>query len=257
MDGNYQSYINRIVQMTAPANYEQQIQNIQSSPKFDGQKPVKFSGYTIITPPHGESSHNQEFYQKLAETQQQVVKALGSDFFVAVPADSFHVTLADLIWDDIYLNAVAQDAHFDELLIKQIDSIFKDYKTVYKDVKPYEFDVLGLSIFPRAIAICLAPTETFYEPIIKLRQLIYQDEKIVSLGIEQNYEFAAHITLGYFGDVTDSFDEGKVESAVKKINDQWLANSPSIFTVEQFELRKFTDMTNFVRQDDWAVIKLD
>ncbi|WP_241735296.1 DUF1868 domain-containing protein [Cyanobacterium stanieri] len=242
--------------MTAPINYEQQIKNIQSSPKFSGQKPVNFPGYTIITPPHGESNHNQEFYKKLAHTQRQLVEGLGADFFVALPADSFHITLADLIWDDIYLNAVKDKPNFDQLLISKIENIFKDYKTVYKESKPFEFDVLGISIFPRAIAVCLAPTEKFYESIIKLRQLIYQDEEIVDLGIEQNYEFAAHVTLGYFGDVSDDFDYHKVQSVVTEINDQWLENSPSNFIVEQFELRKFTDMTNFIRQDDWAMMKL-
>lgn len=256
MDGNYQSYINRVVQMTAPVNYEQQIQNIQSSPKFEGQKPVEFPGYTIITPPHGESNYNQEFYQKLTQTQQELVRELGADFFVSLPADSFHITLADLIWDNIYLDAVAKNPNFDQLLIKQIESIFKDYKTIYKELKAYEFDVLGISIFPRAIAVCLAPKEECYESVVKLRKLIYQDEQIVDLGIEQNYEFAAHVTLGYFGNVSDDFDQDKIKSVVTKINDQWLESSPSSFTVEQFELRKFTDMTNFIRQDDWAVIKL-
>ncbi len=256
MDGNYQNYINRVVQMTLPANYEQQLQNIQSSPKFDGHKPVSFPGYTIITPPNGESHVNKEFYQQLKDVQGQLVTELGVDFFIGVPSDSFHLTMADLIWDNLYLDAVAQNDQFDQLLTDRIDYVFKEYQGLIKDVHCLEFEVLGLSIFPRAISVCLSPTEDSYDPIIKLRKLIYQDEKIVNLGIEQSYEFAAHITLGYFGNISENIDLKQVESAVKTINDQWLENAPAIFTVNRLELRKFSDMNTYFREDNWAVLDL-
>ncbi len=256
MDGNYQSYINRVVQMTLPANYEQQLKNIQSSPKFDGHKPVSFPGYTIITPPNGESQINKEFYQKLSNVQSQLEEKLGKDIFISVPADSFHLTMADLIWNDLYLCAVEQNPNFDQLLIDQIETIFQEYQQKVIQLKPLEFEILGLSVFPRAISVCLSPTEESYAPIVKLRQLIYQDEKIVNIGIEQNYEFVAHITIGYFGKIDESLNLKQVELAIKKINEQWLDNAPAIFTVNKLELRKFTDMNTYIRENNWAFLHL-
>lgn len=257
MDGNYQNYVNRVVQMTVPSNYKQQLKNIQSSPKFIDGKPVEFPGFSIITPPQAEDNYNQEFYQDLALITSQLKEKLGSDFLLGLPLESFHLTLADLIWDKIYINAVKQNPDFDKLLIAEMDKIFEEYKSFVTEIPILELEVLGLSIFPRAIAVCLSPTEASYEPIIKLRQLIYQNEEIMNLGIEQQYDFAAHVTLGYFDKIDGDIDLEKVESVIKEVNDLWIENPAHLFQLKQFELRKFTDMINYNRQPEWATIKLN
>lgn len=253
MAGNYQADVNRVVQMTLPTNYEQQIKNIQSSPKFQNQKPVDFPGYTIITPPYGDDHSNSDFYEYLGQFQAQLIEAVGADLLIPVPKKSFHVTFADLIWDNLYEDALAKNPDFDNLLIQEIDSIFKDYKTVDNSALPFDFEVLGLSIFPRALAVCLSPTENCYQRILKLRQLIYQDEQIIDLGIEQHYEFAAHITLGYFGKVAD--DTEKLQEIITKFNFQWLENAPPKLSLNRFELRRFNNMTNYLRENNWAVFE--
>ena len=257
MDGNYQNYINRVVQMTVPSNYKQQLKNIQSSPKFIDGKPVDFPGFSIITPPQSEDNYNQEFYQDLEATVSQLKEKLGADFFLGLPLESFHLTIADLIWEKTYINAVKENPDFDNLLIVEIAKIFQEYQSFLTEIPPLELEVLGLSIFPRAIAVCLSPTEASYEPIIKLRQLIYQNEQIMKLGIEQQYDFAAHVTLGYFDKIDGDIDLEKVESAIKEVNDLWIENPANLFQLKQFELRKFTDMINYNRQAEWATIKLN
>lgn len=257
MDGNYQSYVNRVVQMTLPANYKQQLKNIQSSPKFIDGKPVEFPGYSIITPPNAEENYNQEFYQHLQLIATRLTEDLGSDFFLSLPSESFHLTLADLIWEKTYLNAVKENSDFDNILISEIAKIFKEYEYSIPNDQPLELEVIGLSIFPRAIAVCLAPTEASYEPIIKLRQLIYQNEQIINLGIGQHYDFIAHVTLGYFDKIDENIDLNNIESIIKEVNDLWLENTAPIFILKEFELRKFTDMINYIRQPEWATIKLN
>lgn len=257
MDGNYQNYVNRVVQMTLPANYKQQLKNIQSSPKFIDGKPVEFPGYSVITPPNAEENYNHEFYQNLQLIASRLTQDLGDDFFLGLPSESFHLTLADLIWEKTYLNAVKENPDFDIILLSEIAKIFKEYQSSITDNLLIELEVIGLAIFPRAIAVCLAPTEASYEPIIKLRQLIYQNEQIINLGIEQHYDFAAHVTLGYFDTIDENIDLDKVESIIKEVNDLWLGNTAPIFTLKEFQLRKFTDMTNYIRQPEWASIKLN
>ncbi|BAQ65472.1 hypothetical protein [Geminocystis sp. NIES-3709] len=257
MDGNYQNYINRVVQMTLPSNHKQQLKNIQSSPKFINGKPVEFPGYSVITPPYGEENYNQEFYQNLKLIEDQLIEKLDPNFFLGLPSESFHLTLADLIWETTYISAVKENPDFDNLLISEMSKIFKEYEFSLGDIQSLELEVLGISIFPRAITVCLAPSENSYEPIIKLRQLIYQNEQIMKLGIEQHYDFAAHVTLGYFHKVDENIDLDKIESIIKEINDLWIENPAPTFNLKQFELRKFTDMINYIREPDWATIKLN
>ncbi|MGI0480710.1 DUF1868 domain-containing protein [Geminocystis sp. CENA526] len=258
MDGNYQNYINRVVQMTVPSNYKQQLKNIQSSPKFVEGKPVDFPGYSVITPPYTEDNYNKEFYHNLEDVLSPLVEKLGSDFFLGLPKESFHLTLADLIWEKSYTNAVKENPDFDNILISEIGKIFSEYNNAITKTESLELclEVIGLSIFPRAIALCLAPTENSYEPIIQLRQLIYQNEQIIKLGIEQQYDFVAHITLGYFNKIDENIDLNKVESVIKEVNDLWIEKSDHLFELKQFELRKFTNMINFIRQPEWATITL-
>lgn len=258
MDGNYQNYINRVVQMTVPSNYKQQLKNIQSSPKFVEGKPVDFPGYSVITPPYREDNYNRKFYDNLEDVISPLTEKLGTEFFLDLPKESFHLTLADLIWDNTYTNAVKENPDFDNILISEIGKIFSEYNSAIKKTESLELslEIIGLSIFPRAIALCLAPTENSYEPIIQLRQLIYQNEQIIKLGIEQQYDFVAHITLGYFNKVDENIDLNQVESVIKEVNDLWIEKSDHLFELKQFELRKFTNMINFIRQPEWATINL-
>jgi hypothetical protein len=255
MDNNYQSYVNRVAQMTLPNNYSYQLKNIQKSPKFKDGKAVKFPGYTIITPPWEEENNNQEFYQQLSFSQTKLSENLGSKFFIPIPTSSFHLTLADLIWEENYLNAVAENPNFDLQLLEEIRLIFKNYQESLVDNNSLELELLGLSIFPRAITVCLVPTEASYQKIVDLQREIYQNKGIIKLGIEQQYNFTAHITLGYFGNINSNISVDKIQNLLMSLNDQWLENQPPIFFINQVELRKFEDMMIYKRQPDWPVIK--
>lgn len=257
MDGNYQTYINRVVQMTLPNNYKHQLKNIQSSPKFLEGKALDFPGYSVINPPNKEEKVNEKFYNYLQDIQQQLIQQLPDGFLIPLPPETFHLTLADLIWEKAYINAVKENPNFDELLISAIEKIFTESKELTSDIECLELEVLGMSVFPRAIAVCLSPTEKSYHPIVKLRESIYQNEEIIKLGIEQHYDFVAHITLGYFGNVEENINNlDEIESTLKTINDSWLENSHPIFQIKRWELRKFTNMINYIREPHWANIQL-
>jgi len=64
---------------------------------------------------------------------------------------------------------------------------------------------------------------------------------LTGLGIEQHYHFTAHITLGYFGDLSPNLDRDRLASTIFELNQQWL-ETPQ-FWVHRAELRKFDDMT--------------
>ncbi|MBD2086424.1 DUF1868 domain-containing protein [Coleofasciculus sp. FACHB-542] len=259
MDETYHTYLNRVARLTLPATYESQVQHIQESPKFKPspsgtRQAVPFPGYSAITPPAGEESENATFYESLKACQEQLLQQLDPGFIVPVPAESFHVTLADLIWDSAYRHTTSENPEFEEQLRDRIAQIFEQSQPSLSGGNPMLWQLLGLMVMPRAVAVCLVPKdEGTYERMLKFRRFIYQSRSLIELGIEQQYRFTAHVTLGYFGDISPDLNRARLCEKLSQINDQWLENSPEIWT-HQAQLRKFDDMTRYYREPDWPVL---
>jgi hypothetical protein len=243
--------------MTLPEAYKSQIQHIQESSKFQPQngtrQAVPFPGYTLITPTADEASENSAFYAKLAAYQQQLLQLpVNHDLIVPVPPASFHLTLADLIWDDAFLDACEKNPNFEQELHACCAEIFQQYQqSITPATHPISWQMLGLIIMPRALGVCLVPKdERCYEQIIQFRRTIYQNPKLIALGIEQHYHLTAHITLGYFGEISPDLDRNKLSDLLSELNQQWLEDSPE-FLANRVELRKFDDMTRYYREPDW------
>lgn len=259
MDENYQTYLNRVARQTLPVTYESLLQHIQESPKFQphpdgGRKAVPFPGYTVITPPGEEDSTNSGLYQSLQNSQEQLLQQL-PNLIVPIPASSFHLTLADLIWDSAYRDAVSHNPDFEVQLHSAIAKSFEQCKNSSTSSNPIRWQLLGLVVMPRAIGVGLAPKdEDAYERILQLRRAIYQNPSLIALGIEQQYLLNAHITVGYFGEISPDLDRDRLSQILSELNNQWLDN-PQELLVERAELRKFDDMTRYYRQQDYPVLE--
>lgn len=260
MDENFQTYLNRAMRMTLPETYRTQVQHIQESPKYEldstaGLKPVSFPGYTIITPPGpDDDTANQPLFSALEQVQKQLLEHLGSELLALLPPSSLHVTLADLIWDSAYRHAAA-DPTFEPNLRDRLHQIFQVCAPIHEQ-KPILFQALGFMVMTRAIAICLAPTDEYsYDRILKFRRTIYQNSDLMGLGIEQQYYFTPHITLGYFGTAPTEDQRVKLGEFFIELNQQWLDREPQLYSVTRAELRKFDDMTRYYREPDWAVFE--
>ncbi|MBF2017332.1 MAG: DUF1868 domain-containing protein [Rivularia sp. T60_A2020_040] len=264
MDDNYQTYMNRVARMTLPEAYTSQVQHLNESPKFAShpggkRKAASFPGYTLITPPHGEEdSINSSFCSKLRGYQQELLQLpCCSDLIIPLPPDSFHLTLADLIWDNAYRDASGKNPDFDQQLRSCFSDIFQQYQNSVAAKNPPRWQILGLMLMPRAIAVCLVPLDqNSYEQIINLRRAIYQNPKLIALGIEQQYHFTAHVTLGYFSDIAPDLNRVNFATMLSELNQQWADNLPE-FTVHRAELRKFDDMTRYYREPDSPVLVFD
>lgn len=259
MDENYQTYLNRAMRLTLPETYRSQVQHIQESSKFqpfsgERRQPVPFPGYTIITPPAIDDPENTALYGHLKQYQQQVLQQLGPQIFAPVPPESFHLTLADLIWDSAYRHAI-ESPDFEFQLQRCIAQIFQQSQSM-SEGKPIGFQVIGLLVMTRAIVVCLVPTEEHaYDRLLKFRRAIYQNPELISLGIEQQYYFTPHITLGYFGEVPPPDERIQISDRMIELNQQWLDREPQEFWVQRAELRKFDDMTRYYREPDWATMR--
>lgn len=264
MDDNFQTYVNRLVRMTLPEAYKAQAQNIHISPKFQKQgeageyEPVPFPGYTIITPAGEDDTINVEFYHHLMQLQQQIAAQVGPDLFIPLPPESFHLTLADLIWNDAYHHANA-NPEFQSKLRDRITESFQQFQArTPLTTQPNYWQAVGLILMPRALGIALVPkSEETYLQVVHLRRAIYQNSGLIALGIEQQYHFTGHITLGYFGEAAGSIDRQQFGDTLTDLNQAWLQNEQyQLFQVTQAELRKFDDMTRYYRNPDWPTLAL-
>jgi hypothetical protein len=261
VDESYHTYLNRVAKMTLPATYESQIKNIQESPKFrltaDGtREPVAFPGYSAITPPGVEDPANSEIFKELAACQQQLVKTLEPDLLVLVDPASFHFTLADLIWDSAYRVATEANADFESELVDRIEDSFKIYQSSGVRTQPIRWQIVGLTVRPRAIEVSLVPKDEYsYDRIIAFRRAIYQNSSLISLGIEQQYYFTAHTTLAYFANVDREIDRARLSDTLQEYNMRWL-DRPQEVILSEGQLRKFSDMYTYERKPHFPIVKL-
>lgn len=260
MDENFQTYLNRAMRLTLPETYQSQVQHLQESAKFrpdpeKNRQPVPFPGYSIISPPMQDDSENQGFYAELGAYQQQILTVLGDQLFIPVPKESFHLTLADLIWDSTYRHASEENPDFDAQLQAQSAQIFQQSKELTEN-RPLQFQILGLMVMTRAIGVCLSPTNPHsHDRLLKFRSNIYQTRELMALGIEQQYYFTPHITLGYFGEIPPSDQLSQLSDRFDALNQRWIGKDPQEFQVQRAELRKFDDMTHYYRQPGWPVLE--
>jgi hypothetical protein len=257
LNETYQEYINRVVPLTLQTTHEGQLNHIQKSAKFEGGKPVDFPGYTIMTPPGSEDRDNQAFYEFIQNCQTQLLQELDSELLITVPPESFHLTLADLVWNGNYLAGVKENPDFETILKQEVQNSFDKYYELRTVDQPIELQLLGLTIFPRALAICLvAKSEDDYVHLTEIRQGVYQNRPLIALGVQQQYSFIAHVTLGYFGNVNSKSDRDRLLATITKINEQWIDKDIPIFKIQRIQLRKFDNMVNYYREADWPEISI-
>ncbi|ACK68110.1 conserved hypothetical protein [Rippkaea orientalis PCC 8801] len=257
MDETYQIYVNRVAQLTIQATYQTQLQNIQKSPKFEQGKAISFPGYTVLTPPQIDDTLNREFYYQLQAIQQQLIEQIEPGMLTWLPPESFHLTLADLIWDKRYQEAVQDHPSFDDKIKACIQHSFDNYPKINLENNEPKWQLFGLLIFPRALVVGLVPCdELSYEKIIQLRRAIYQNMDLIGLGIQQQYHFTAHITLGYFSENISNLNRDKFASILTNFNDKWLETEPQVLKIREVELRKFEDMITYLPSDDNPKIEL-
>jgi hypothetical protein len=260
LDETYQTYLNRVARLVLPATYKSQLQHIQESPKFkinpDGtREAVSFPGYTVITPPWGEEPENSAFYNSLQALQKQLLQQLDAGLMVAVPPDSFHLTLTDLIWDSAYRDAKRENPEFERQLQERIRESFQKYQQSFSGGYPIYWQLLGIMIRPRAIAVCLAPQdENSYKRLLEFRRSVYQNSGLIGLGIEQQYHFTAHITLGYFGEISPDLERDRLSNTLSDLNQQALPEELTPLGIRRAELRKFDDMMRYYREPDWPTL---
>ncbi len=256
MDDQFQAYVNRVVGSTKPDFYRQQLPLIHTSPKFQkgasgDAQPVAFPGYSIIAPTAEDDPVNAAYYQALADCWQRLQALLPEGLVLPLPPQSLHITLTDLIWNTDFVAAI-QNPEFDSKLRSELATIFEGLSAGLGSI---QLQTVGLMVMPRAIGMTLIPaTESAYNRILELRRSIYQHPSLLGLGIQQQYHFTAHITLGYFGDIPTDLARDELADTLAKINRYSLETLPE-FVIERAELRRFDNMMAYYREPDWPTFQ--
>lgn len=256
MDDSYPIYLNRVARLTRRASLRSQLATIQSSPKFKDGQAVPFPGYSAVVPFWEGNAETLVLSDKLARVQQQLLEQLDDGLMVPVAPASFHLTLADLIWDEAYREAVRKNPAFEEQLRDRVARCFAQCAPPDGKNRPIPMQVLGSILRPRAIMLALVPqTEEGYDRILQLRRTIYQNSNLMALGIEQQYDFTGHITLGYFDQISPELNRDRVAEILDSFNEQWLETTMPSPVVDCVQLCKFDDMNHFYREPDWPELK--
>lgn len=258
LDDPYQVYLNRVVRQTLAEKYLSALQHIQESPKFHpdetgNRKAVPFPGYSVVSPTWKDDAKNTEFYEQMQKCQTQLLQEIPGDWLVPLPPDSFHLTLADLIWDDAYRLAISTP-DLEAKLRQQIADSFAQSRHLAKG-QAIAWQVLGIMVSTRSIGVLLMPAdEQSYEQLVELRRSIYQNPGLIALGVEQQYHFTAHITLAYFSKIPENLDRDRLSVLFTEFNHR-LMDNPQKLLVERAELRKFENMTEYQREPDWPIFQ--
>lgn len=260
MDDDYQTYLNRLARMTQPEAYRSQVRQIQPSNKFERNpdgigRAIPFPGYTAITPPWEDELDNTHFYEHLKDCQEQLLQHFELGLIAALPPESFHLTVADLICERAYRLAIAERPEYETQLHETIARIFQASQRQDSDEMPICWRLQGPIVMPSAFGVCLVPADRqAYDRVVQLRQELYQNPDLRALEIEQQYHFTAHITLGYFGEISSNVERDRLVEFCTQLARQWQDNPPE-FQARRVELRKFDDMMRYYRQPDWPVLE--
>ncbi len=258
MDDSYQAYLERLSKMVQPDSYHSTLQYLCKSPKFarttDGVvRAVLFPGYTLISPTNEDDTVNVEAYAAIQTASDALASQLPEGLLIGLPPTSYHMTIADLIWDSAYRD-LSLDPAYDANLRDRLAALFSEVKPQVVGPTCVSWQVLGFVVMPRAIGVCLIPSdEASYRRTVRVRRSIYQDSAMMGLGIDQQYHFTAHVTLGYFGDIPANLDRAAIAKTLSEAN-QHFAQDKVVLSLDRAELRRFEDMTVYTREPEWPVL---
>ncbi len=154
-------------------------------------KPLSCHGITILAEPYAIGG-NVVFALK---TLQEKIQVLTHDF-APVPPETFHLTVADLIWGDKYAALIQSQG-----CEMQNTQIFQRVNAIFQGLEirslTQHATIVGVGGFPGAVVAFVNFEEAVYNRIMTLRDKIYTDLILAQYGVFRERPFLGHITLGY------------------------------------------------------------
>ncbi|MDA8227514.1 MAG: hypothetical protein M0T74_07385 [Desulfitobacterium hafniense] len=251
MELSYSDYDKHVEHLLKEETIKEIATEVKTFGKFKknsmGQwEPIKYEGYTLITPTFPDDQDNAGCYEVLNEAREVLLRDLGLPQIVTAPSSALHMTVARLISDNVFETRVKNSREQEFLLVLQ--QLFAQITSF----GPLECKVKGLSIFPQGVITALVSpvTEAVYQRLQVFRNNIYQDKLLIDLGVERKRSFHGHITLFYIEEELSRHDKGMLAQAIININKRFFL-TPLMFNITRAEVRKFNNFSGFYREDSW------
>lgn len=207
--------------------------------KFNEDGSVKkFPGNSII-------SHiykNQEIYKHLVHIRSILEKSSISEKYTLLPVNSYHMTVKDLICDE-----VREIEHWSSKMPidVRLDETDRYFKQVWSDIK--NLDTIRMKfglIFVKGVGVSVTLIPATKEQKEKLKA--FRDQIAIATGVRHpNHEiYRFHVSLAYLIEVLDEEDEKELKVLEESIN-KYLKTVDEVFELNAPELVLFDDMFSF------------
>ena len=196
----------------------------------------------MLIPPASESPRNDRLYRHFSAIRDRALESMTGDH---QPVDDtcLHLTVADLIAGPMYRLHAERIPNLDGSIQNRIKTVFKAQPRV---IEPLRWQIAGLAFFQHAVVCLLKPVdEVDYAPLMRLRDDIYTDPRLQSLGVRRPRPFLAHITLAYYQEIPSEDARLMWVNAYSEL--QTFAQSvQEPLLLRSVGLRHFEDMTHYV-----------
>ncbi|MGB0647812.1 MAG: hypothetical protein ACPGQS_11585 [Bradymonadia bacterium] len=188
-DGTIHDYQTRVDSWCSLTGWCRELPRLKASAKVDAGSPVSFPGLSLFATTQAVD------LRCFARLRDLILSRISGKHY-PVDDDALHLTIADLVAGDRYLEALEHDGNVDRKVAERVTSVFREIGPLSKALK---WRVAGVAFLKHAVACVLEPlSASDYHSITRLRAHLYQDRGLAGCGVVVPRPFLAHITLAYF-----------------------------------------------------------
>ena len=241
MDGDFEQYEARLATWLNPTAWHRQLEVVKASPKLCNGQPSRFRGVSVLSASGAKEQCNQRCLAWLSEMQNHLRTTFSDGDFFWLPPDHLHLTIADLIAGPIYESSVQEEDDFEHRFVQALDSIRTKRA---QSAKPLRWRPAGIVFFEHAIGCVLTPfADKDYSPLVQLREMIYNNDELLALGVKLPRPYIAHFTLGYFASAPTQEKKASWLAHYEDVSSLFLTERE--WVVSGAELVSFDDMITY------------
>lgn len=251
---SYSFYQERQQNHVSPEQLYLDVEKVKASNKFIFQ-----NGKWEITPYEGRAivsmvdanPGNEIIASRLTEIKSELIDRLGDDtLYYMLPEASYHQTVANTLSATRFHRHIVDAGLKDKypgIVAEVMASLYKS-----STEQPVRMRMIGLSIFGSAMGLLgIFDNENDYKRIQKFREGIYSSPELNRLDIRRTRPFIGHITMSYLGRNPEEGERKRLVDSIIEMN-QKIIKENLIFSISLTELRKYDDLSRFMRIENIA-----
>lgn len=251
MDFTYERYITAIQNAIMLNKHDIIEKDARFEYQNDKKKTLSYPGYSIMEMFDKENC-SPEMHQFLKSSQQALQDIEEQFGLYVLPESSWHSTIANLLSGDKYINNIlntGMNGSFSNYVAKSF------MKIPVQENSGAIIKLEGIGFMKTCIvAYYSMPFENHYQQLINFRKSVYSVDTLTQLGIGCTRPFLGHITLAYFVKNLTERETEEINNVIKKLNSSDFQN---LFgKMMEFQLRKYKDLTNFVKENHFPTYKI-